>query len=129
MHTNLNFVQVTEKSAELEESSEISVKDGEIMSSHQTSSFSEKTGAKTEVESEQVGDKTITEDNFELPPPPLAEEFPPPPPPLDEDLPPPAELESPTGSRTSYAALVTPTGFVSPTRDEKNASMRSFTHR
>jgi len=48
----------------------------------------------------------------------------------DEILPPAPigdETDSPTGSRSSYVALVSPTGFVSSARDETDASRRVFT--
>jgi len=65
-------------------------------------------------------------DEETFPPPPSQDEFPPPPP--EAELPPPvAELDSPSGdSKSSYAALVTPSGFMSPTRDETDASRRTF---
>ena len=70
-------------------------------------------------------------DEEALPPPPAQDEFPPPP--SEAELPPPpvAELDSPGGgdSKSSYAALVTPSGFMSPTRDETDASRRTFAKR
>eukprot|EP00088_Acartia_fossae_P029814 TRINITY_DN30734_c0_g2_i1.p1 TRINITY_DN30734_c0_g2~~TRINITY_DN30734_c0_g2_i1.p1 ORF type:complete len:388 (-),score=110.94 TRINITY_DN30734_c0_g2_i1:332-1495(-) len=66
------------------------------------------------------------------PPPPTNEDFPPPPP-MEDELPPPVDEEDVDGGsagndpRSSYAALVTPSGFVSPTRDETDANRRSFT--
>ena len=90
------------------------------MSSHQNSSYEEKLP-------DPVPQLEDTEDDLPPPPPP-ADDFPPPPP-LDEEFPPPEGLESPTGSRTSYAALVTPSGFVSPIRDETDANRRNFANR
>merc|ERR1711892_1291923 len=37
------------------------------------------------------------------------------------------EADSSTGSRSSYVALVSPTGFVSASRDDTDASRRMFT--
>jgi len=49
----------------------------------------------------------------------------------EDDILPPApigdEVDSPTGSRSSYVALVSPTGFVSSARDETDANRRVFT--
>jgi len=89
-----------------------------------------------------------------IPPAPLDEEIPPPAP-MDDEIVPPApiveeigaiaevkqivddilppapeseeEADSSTGSRKSYVALVSPTGFVSASRDDTDASRRMFT--
>jgi hypothetical protein len=112
---------VTEQAATLTESEGVTLVDGRVVASHQQSSFTQDLPA------------PLDEDD-DLPPPPavnqLDDDFlPPPPSPAaaaitaggleDDDLPPP---ESP---RSSYAALVTPSGFVSPTE----TSRRNFTKR
>ena len=72
----------------------------------------------------------VDDDEDDLPPPPPpVEEFPPPP--LEADLPPPVDDLDSSGEMksSSYVALVSPAGFVSPTRDETDANRRSFAHR
>ena len=91
-----------------------------------------------------------------VPPAPIVEEIPPPAP-VDDEIIPPAPVteeigaineikeivedllppapageddgDSSKGSRTSYVALVSPTGFVSAARDDTDASRRMFTSR
>ena len=109
---------LSEHAATLSEVEGITVVDGQIVASHQESSYNETGNDPAAVEQD---------DDDELPPPPPADDadFPPPPPPSDDDLLPPPE--SPSGSqRSSYAALVTPSGFVSPTTE---TSRRNFTKR
>jgi hypothetical protein len=108
---------VSEQAASLSESEGVSLVDGQIVSSHQHSSFTETAPPPSAA--------ALDQDDDDLPPPPPVEEdFPPPPPAagMEDDLPPP---ESPVDSRSSYAALVTPSGFVSPTE----TSRRKFTNR
>ena len=70
------------------------------------------------------------DDDLPPPPPPLNDDFPPPPTDLDIAVPAVApEGSESTTARSSYAALVTPTGFISPTREDTDASRRSFTNR
>ena len=70
------------------------------------------------------------DDDLPPPPPPAEDEFPAPPP-LEADLPPPVaeDLDSSGEVKSSYVALVSPAGFVSPTRDETDANRRSFANR
>jgi hypothetical protein len=109
---------VSEQAASLSESEGVSLVDGQIVSSHQHSSFTETAPPPSAA--------ALDQDDDDLPPPPPVEEdFPPPPPAagMEDDLLPPPE--SPVDSRSSYAALVTPSGFVSPTE----TSRRKFTNR
>jgi hypothetical protein len=125
---------VSEHAVTLSEAEGVSAVDGQIVASHHESSFSE-TGDKQGVVAAAVGQDDDDEEDLPPPPPPAAgdeEDLLPPPPPLagsidDELLPPPG---SPGGGSTrsaaSYAALVTPSGFVSPSTE---ASRRNFTNR
>jgi hypothetical protein len=109
---------VSEQAASLSESEGVSLVDGQIVSSHQHSSFTETAPPPSSAAA------ALDQDFDELPPPPPVEDdFPPPPPAMEDDLLPPPE--SPVDSRSSYAALVTPSGFVSPTE----TSRRKFTNR
>jgi hypothetical protein len=120
---------VSEHAATLSEAEGVSAVDGQIVASHHETSFSE-TGDKPAAAVDQDDDD---DEDLPPPPPPAAgdeDDLPPPPPAggLDDDLlPPPA---SPGGGSTrsaaSYAALVTPSGFVSPSTE---ASRRNFTNR
>jgi len=121
--------QVNESSAVLSESAGISVKDGVLLSSHQRSSYTENADNLLTTTNEIPPDE-------DLPPPPSPpacddDSLPPPPPAsLLDELPPPVSLSpecpGPPDPRSSYVALVSPAGFVSPTREENNANRLSF---
>ncbi len=108
---------MSEQAASLSESEGVSLVDGQIVSSHQHSSFTETAPPPSAA--------ALDQDDDDLPPPPVDDDFPPPPPAagMEDDLLPPPE--SPVDLRSSYAALVTPSGFVSPTE----TSRRKFTNR
>lgn len=77
------------------------------------------------VSSSFVENVSFKEDEAEFPPPPVdLDDFPPPP--KEEDLPPTDAPDSSPDCRSSYVTLVTPSGFVSPTRDENDANRRNF---
>ena len=114
----------------LQESSSLQIKDGDVVSSVTDASFVEHKDGEVEASVTDASFVNHTDDQPEddLPPPPspLQDDFPPPP--LDLNIPVPAELDPPE-LRSSYAALVTPTGFISPNREEADASRRSFANR
>ena len=131
----------------LQESSSLQIKDGDVVSSVTDASFVEHkdgelvasvTDASLVENKDGEVEASVTDASFvnhtddqpedDLPPPPspLQDDFPPPP--LDLNIPVPAELDPPE-LRSSYAALVTPTGFISPNREEADASRRSFANR
>jgi len=132
--------QMTENSSVYSESAGVAIKDGQVQSSHKTSSFTENNDLPSKI---QVPD--LLDLDEDLPPPPACDDFPPPPPIENDDPPPPplsssamceyalesrssssAMCEYPSESRSSYVTLVTPTGFVSPSRDENDANRRTF---
>jgi len=74
--------QMTESSSVYSESAGVAIKDGQVQSSHQTSSFTENNDLPSEI---QVPDPLDLDED--LPPPPACDDFPPPPP-IENDDPP-----------------------------------------